>query len=170
MGNMRCRCPWSMQCCHRAGLRAKLCLMRFSSPPQRQETCTCGAGTSQGSWLCPPKRWQRSEHKMRTRAQVSAAGQAEGRVGWVPAQPQQLSAGPMRFEPVSNAGVTQSLLGAESWLFCREHQADALPGAVGCQGCCIHLHPGVPGTAGSATGPGGQRGQLWVPTHSRHHT
>lgn len=33
LGNMRCWCPWSTQCCHRAGLRAKLCLMCFSSPP-----------------------------------------------------------------------------------------------------------------------------------------
>lgn len=39
-------------------------------PPQRLEISTCGAGTSPGSWPCPPKRWRKSGRRMRTQVQV----------------------------------------------------------------------------------------------------
>lgn len=59
---------------------------------------------------------------MRTRAQVSAAGQAEGRLGRVPAQPQQLRAGPAWLEPASDAAGTSSA-GSTELMACREQQA-----------------------------------------------
>lgn len=59
---------------------------------------------------------------MGTRAQVSAAGQAEGRAGQAPTQSQQLSAGPVWFEPASSAAVTTSA-GNTKLTPCREQLA-----------------------------------------------